>query len=312
MKTVYVFPGQGAQYVGMGMEIAKKFSLARELYERASTVLGFDLFEICQNGSTEILKQTENAQPAILVTSLACFLVVQDKLPPPMAFAGLSLGEYTALVATGSISLEEAVVLVRHRGQFMQEATANRDVTMAAIMGLDAQQIDTLCAQASKLGVCEATNYNTFDQTVVGGDTSAVLHLIDLALSLGATNAVPLNVSSAFHTSLMQPAAERLRYILADIPIRNCDIPIVANATARTVFLAEEVRQSLLKQITSPVRWVESIQKLVASGADTFIEFGPGKILSGLIQRTFKEIQPLNIEDPVSMDVTLKSLTKLD
>jgi len=307
MTTAYIFPGQGAQYVGMGVEIAEYYPQAKEIYDCASTVLGFDLLKMCRVGPTEILKQTENAQPAILVTSLACLVAAQPNLPPPVALAGLSLGEYTALVAANALDLKDAIFIVRYRGRFMQEATVKRDVAMAAILGLDAAQVESLCVLASVLGVCEVTNYNARDQFVVGGDVCAVARVIELAVAANASGAVPLAVSGAFHTSLMQPAAKRFAEVLATVPIRDTTETVITNVTAQPVCRAEEIRQFLLKQVTSPVHWALSVQNMVQDGVDTFIEFGPGRPLSSLIKRTFKEVRVLNVEDLTSMNKALES-----
>ncbi|MCC5605076.1 ACP S-malonyltransferase [Nostoc favosum] len=310
MRTAYVFAGQGAQYVGMGVQIAEHYPQAKALYDRASAVLGFDLLKMCQVGPEELLQQTENAQPAILVTSLACLLAVQPKLPQPIVMAGLSLGEYSALVAAGALEFEEAVYIVQQRGIFMKEATADQDVGMAAILGLDAAQVEALCQQTATLGLCQVTNYNAPTQTVVGGHITAVARVVELAKQAGATAAVPLAVSGAFHTRLMQPAAEHLAELLATVKLRNTVFPVISNVTAQHMCGTGEIRQLLIQQIQNPVRWVQSIQRLASDGIDTFIEFGPGHTLSSLIKRTVKGVQTLNVENSTSMDKTLEAVTE--
>ncbi|MCS7172602.1 MAG: ACP S-malonyltransferase [Armatimonadetes bacterium] len=301
MRLAYVFPGQGAQYVGMGVEVAEAHAESRALFERASQVLGFDLLELCARGPEDVLQQTANTQPAILTTSLACFVAVRPHLPPPVYVAGLSLGEYTALVAAGALSFEDAVRVVRLRGIFMQEATAGRDVAMAALLHLDAETVEEICREAATLGVCEAANYNAPDQVVVGGDRLAVEEAIRLAKARGARRSVRLPVSAPFHTSLMRPAAERLTAVLEEVPIRDPEIPVVANVTARPVHRGDEIRRLLVEQVTCPVRWAQSVRWMEAHGVDTFVECGPGRILAGLIRRQVPGARVFSVEDRASL-----------
>jgi len=301
VRLAYVFPGQGAQYVGMGVEMAEAYPESRALFERASQVLGLDLLELCARGPADLLQQTANTQPAILTTSLACLVAVRPHLPPPAYVAGLSLGEYTALVAAGALSFEDAVRVVRLRGIFMQEATAGREVAMAAILNLDAAVVEGICREAGKVGVCEVANYNSPDQVVVGGDRAAVEEAIRLARARGARRAVPLAVSAPFHTSLMRPAAERLAVVLEEIPIRDPEVPVIANVTAQPVQRGEEVRRLLVEQVTRPVRWAQSVEWMSTQGVDTFVECGPGRVLSGLIRRQVPGARVLSVEDRASL-----------
>jgi [acyl-carrier-protein] S-malonyltransferase len=304
----YVFPGQGAQYVGMGVELATDFPRARALFERASAVLGLDLLELCSQGPEEVLQRTENTQPALLVTSLACLEAVRGQVPSPQVAAGLSLGEYTALVCAGSLDFEEAVWLVRQRGQFMQEATQGRDTAMAAVLGLAWEQVERVCRQASELGVCEASNYNAPDQVVVGGDRPAVEEAVRLAKAAGARRAVLLAVSAPFHTSLMRPAAERLAAALEQVRVRDAALPVVSNVTARPVHKAEEIRRLLVEQVYTPVRWMQSVQGMAADGVDTFVELGPGTVLTGLVRRCAPGVTAVHVENRASLQKAVASL----
>lgn len=307
MTIAYVFPGQGAQYVGMGVEIADAHPRAAALFERASRVLELDLLEMCRRGPEEVLQRTENTQPAILVTSLACLVAVEGRIPHARIAAGLSLGEYSALVCAGALAFEDAVHLVRQRGLFMQEATAGRDVAMAAVLGLDAQLVEAICCEAGVLGVCEPANYNASGQTVVGGDRRAVEHAITLAKKAGARRAVLLAVSAPFHTRLMRPAAERLAGLLGAVRIEDARIPVVANVTASPVQRADEIRHLLVEQVATPVRWVQSVERMVAEGVQVFVELGPGTVLSGLIKRSAAGIRTLNVEDQASLAEVLSA-----
>ncbi|MHC5736275.1 ACP S-malonyltransferase [Nostoc sp.] len=311
MNTAFVFPGQGAQYVGMGVEIADRYPEAKVLYNRASNVLGFDLLQMCRDSSPELLQQTENAQPAIFVTNLACLAAAQTQFPEPKFLAGLSLGEYSALVAAGVMEFEDTVFLVQQRAIFMQEASINRDTKMAAIIGLDADIVEAICQQVKSIGVCQPTNYNAPNQTVIGGDARAVEQAMILAEQAGATKVVQLAVSGAFHTPLMQSAAKRLAGILATINICTPRIPVISNVTAQPITTAEHIRFLLIHQITLPVRWMTSIQHLANHGVDTFIEFGPGKTISGLVKRNFNQAKTLNVENSTSMNETLQAFQGL-
>jgi [acyl-carrier-protein] S-malonyltransferase len=307
MTIAYVFPGQGAQYVGMGVEIADTHAQAAALFARASRVLDLDLLALCRSGPEEALQQTENTQPAILVTSLACLAAVEGRTPPPAVVAGLSLGEYSALVCAGALEFEDAVRVVRQRGLFMQEATNGRDVAMAAILGLEAHRVEAICAEAEAAGVCEPANYNAPGQTVVGGDRAAVERAVDLAKEAGARRAVMLGVSAPFHTRLMRPAAERLAALLETVPIRDARVPVVANVTAAPVERAEEIRRLLVEQVAGPVRWMQSVERMVADGGRVFVELGPGAVLSGLIRRAAAGVRTLHVEDRASLAEALSA-----
>jgi [acyl-carrier-protein] S-malonyltransferase len=300
-----VFPGQGAQHVGMGGELAARFPEAREVFRRASEAAGLDLYRLCLEGPDEALKQTANTQPALLTACLACLATVPLQ---PVCAAGLSLGEYTALVCAGAIALEDAVALVRRRGQYMQDACGGLDTMMAAVVGLDGDTVREVCAAHSHLGVVEPANYNSPGQVVVGGETRAVRAALEAARTAGARRTLPLAVSAPFHTRLMAAAAERLAADLERLPIRDARIPVIANVSAAPVRTAGEIRRALLAQVASPVRWEESVRRMAADGVEVFVEVGPGTTLSGLVRRTVEDATICHIEDTASRDDALAAL----
>jgi len=304
MRFAAVFPGQGAQYVGMGRELAERFPEARAVFERASAALGFDVYRLCVDGPEEALRSTVNTQPAILVTSLACLATLPAE--PEMA-AGLSLGEYTALVCAGALLLEDAVRLVRRRGEHMEKATAGRDTMMAAVMGLTADEARALCAAHAHLGVVEPANFNSPGQVVIGGDTPAVQEVLLAARGAGARRCVPLAVSAPFHTSLMRTAAERLAADVERTPIQAARIPVVANASAAPVRGPDEIRRALLDQVASPVLWEQSVRTMEEAGVRRFVEVGPGTTLSGMIRKTVPAAV-CHVEDLASRDEAITML----
>lgn len=299
-----VFPGQGAQHVGMGCEIAERFPAARKIFERAGAAVGFDVLRLCASGPEDALRATANTQPAILVTSLACLAAFPGT---PGSAAGLSLGEYTALVCAGALEMEDAVRLVRLRGIYMEDATRGRDTMMVAVIGLDANQARALCAAHAHLGVVEPANFNCPGQVVIGGDAPAVREAARAARGMGARRTVPLPVSAPFHTSLMRPAAERLAAELARTPIRPAALPVVANASAEVVRSPEEIRRALISQVASPVLWEQSVRTLFGSGVRQFVEIGPGTALSGMIRKTVPA-ETFHIEDAASREEAVAAL----
>lgn len=308
MTIAFVFPGQGAQYAGMGKAMAETFPQARDVFRRADDVLTFPLSRLCWDGPDDALRQTENTQPAILTTSVACLAVLQSRGVTPAMAAGLSLGEYTALVCAQAMRFEDALAVVRGRGRFMQEAAEGRRTAMAAILGLDAQAVRRVCEAASPQGVVEPSNYNSPGQIVIAGDADAVQEGIRLAKAAGAKRAVLLPVSAPFHTSLMAPAARRLAEVLAGVAIQPAAIPVVSNVTAQPVAQPEEIRRRLTEQVASAVRWDESVSAMSASGATTFVEIGPGTTLSGLIRKTTPAARVAHVEDPASLEETAREL----
>jgi len=301
MSVAFVFPGQGAQYAGMGKQMAAAFAPARDAFRRADEVLGFPLSRLCWDGSDEELRRTDITQPAILATSMACLTVLQARGAAPQMAAGLSLGEYTALVCAGAFRYEDALVVVRRRGEFMQEAAAGRRTAMAAILGLDAQAVRGICRAASAQGIVEPSNFNSPGQIVIAGDEDAVHEGMRLAREAGAKRAVPLPVSAPFHTSLMRPAATRLAEALSGIPIVPATIPVVSNVTAQPVREPGDIRRLLVEQVASPVRWDESVRAMRDAGTTTFVEVGPGTTLSGLIRKTVPAARMVHVQDPESL-----------
>jgi [acyl-carrier-protein] S-malonyltransferase len=307
-KTAFVFPGQGSQYVGMGKEFYNHFPLSREVFEQVDERLGVSLSEICFNGPEEELKLTINTQPAILTTSVAILKVVEKEGVKPDFVAGHSLGEYSALVAAGSLSYTDAAWLVRQRGTFMQEAVPPGEGTMAAIMGLDQDKVEALCREVSDVGVVEPANYNCPGQIAIAGATPAVQKALILAKTYGAKRAVLLPVSGPFHSSLLRPASVKLKEVLEKVQISPARIPVVANITAEITTDPAEIRQNLIDQVSGSVRWEQSIRKLIDLGVSVFVEIGPGKVLSGLIKKIAKDAEIYNIEDMASLGETILKL----
>jgi [acyl-carrier-protein] S-malonyltransferase len=294
--TAFIFPGQGSQYVGMGKELTENFKVARETFEEADEALGFNLSGLCFNGPEEDLKLTFNTQPAILTTSIASLRVLSSETGiDPVVLAGHSLGEYSSLTAAQAIAFPDAVRTVRLRGTFMQEAVPPGEGAMAAILGLEAPEVEELCVQAAQGEVVAPANFNSPWQIVISGHAQAVARAVELALERGAKKAVMLAVSAPFHCSLMKPAAERLHDALQDIPVCDIGIPVISNADAEAYPSKEEIKNILVKQVDHPVRWEESMRELVKRGIKTVIEIGPGKVLTGLMRRITKDVKTVNL-----------------
>ena len=297
-KLAYIFPGQGSQYAGMGKDLAANFAAARKVFEEADDALGLSLSELCFEGPTEQLQLTQNTQPAILTASIASWRAMAAAgFPTPDFVAGHSLGEYSALVAAGSLSFADAVRAVRFRGQYMQEAVPVGVGAMAAVMGASLSDIERLCAEASAGEVCAPANINSPNQVVIAGNTAAIDRAIELLKAAGAKRVIKLNVSAPFHCALMMPAQERLAGDLTELEFLDLRVPLVTNADARVIDSGADARASLIKQVSSPVRWLESIELLLGREVSTFVEVGPGKVLSGLVRQISREVQCLNIED---------------
>ena len=292
-----LFPGQGSQYVGMGAELAQAFPAAREAFERADEALGFGLSALCWEGPEDDLKQTQNAQPAILVHSFAVWAVLEDALARRVKYAaGHSLGEFTAYAAADSLEFEDAVRLVRRRGELMADARAG---TMAAVVGLEPAAVEAICEQASgDSGVVVAANYNSLQQIVISGDVEAVGRAGESAKQAGAKMVRPLSVSGAFHSPLMADAEAGLREELARVDFRAPRFPVVCNATAEPVTDADTARDTLVRQLTAPVRWTDGIQRIAAAGIGRFVELGPGKVLTGLLRRIDPGLEGLSVAVP--------------
>jgi [acyl-carrier-protein] S-malonyltransferase len=308
MKIVFLFPGQGSQYVGMAKEFIENFGESKEVFETASAVLGYDLEQLCLNGPVEKLNLTENTQPALLAASIAMLVPLERRGLKAAAAAGHSLGEYTAITAAGGFELKDAVGLVQKRGRYMQEAVPAGSGLMAAILGMERQDVEKTCHEAAKNGIVAPANYNSPGQIVIAGEKTAVEKAIELAKAGGAKKVIPLAVSVPSHCALMKKAGDRLSRDLEHVRFSDLHIPIVNNADARFLREAGELKQSLIKQISSPLYWEDSINTLVADGYDTFIEIGPGKVLSGLVKRIAKNVRVLSIEDQKTMSESLTAV----
>jgi [acyl-carrier-protein] S-malonyltransferase len=295
MSLALLFPGQGSQTVGMGKALFDGSEAARQVFEEADAALGFPLSRLCFEGPEEELKLTANTQPAILTHSIAAFRDLEARFPERLegaAFAaGHSLGEYSADVAAGSLSFADAVRIVRLRGKFMQEAVPAGVGAMAAIVGLPAEQVEAACRESEQGEVVSPANFNSPEQTVIAGHAAAVARASAACTARGAKRAIPLPVSAPFHCSLMAPAREKLRPHLEDAGFQTARIPVVTNADARPAGEGASLRDALLRQVDSPVRWVESVRLLAASGVDRALEIGPGNVLSGLVRRIEKSIK---------------------
>jgi [acyl-carrier-protein] S-malonyltransferase len=297
-KTAFVFPGQGAQTVGMGKALAEKFPEVKAVFETADEALGFSISELCFEGPADQLTRTENTQPAILTMSVAVYQLVKQLGLQPIFTAGHSLGEYSALVASGSLSFQDAVRLVRQRGMFMEEAVPTGKGAMAAVMGLERDALADVCQTISGQGrTVELANLNSPGQIVISGTKEGVEQAGQLAKEKGARRVIPLQVSGPFHSSLMRPAAERLAEPLAEVKINAAVPPVVCNFSARPVEKPDEIKHALLSQVSSPVLWEDAIRWMIEQGVDTFVEIGPGNVLSGLIKKIDRRVTTLAVGD---------------
>jgi len=309
-KLAFLFPGQASQYPGMGRELAANHPAARSVFDEADRALGFSVTELCFNGSEEALKLTANTQPAILTVSVAAYRVLEENGIQPAFVAGHSLGEFSALVAAGGLEFSDAVRLVRHRGEYMQTAVPEGVGAMAAILGLAPAQVAGICRQAADGQVVAPANLNSPEQTVISGHAEAVKRAVELASAGGAKRAVMLPVSAPFHSSLMKPAAERLEVDLRAIEFHTLRVPLVNNADAEIITSGDEAREGLIRQVTLPVRWEESVRELIDQGVNTFVEVGPGRVLTGLLRQIDRSIHVFNVEDEKSLRTTLEKLAQ--
>jgi [acyl-carrier-protein] S-malonyltransferase len=296
-ETAFIFPGQGSQYVGMGKEFYDQLRVAKEVFEEADDTLRFSISSLCFQGPEEELRLTENTQPAILTTSIAALKVLQtEKGINPKFAAGHSLGEYSALVASGALSFAEAVQTVRLRGKFMQEAVPVGEGAMAAILGMEREEVEKLCEEAAAGEVLSPANFNCPGQIVIAGHLKAVQRAIEKVKQNGK-RAVLLPVSAPFHSPLMKPAGARLEKALEEISIKDLNLPVVTNVEAEINTSKEKVKALLVAQVSSPVRWEESMRRMIEEGVEQVLEIGPGKVLSGLMKRIDSTVGTGNLED---------------
>jgi [acyl-carrier-protein] S-malonyltransferase len=301
-KTAFLFPGQGSQYAGMGKGLADSYAAARRVFEEADDALGFAISRLCFDGPEDQLKLTENTQPALVTVSVAAFEVLKERGWAPDYVAGHSLGEYSALVAAGSLAFADAVRLVRNRGRYMQEAVPPGVGAMAALLRLPEGKLDAILEQAAQGEVVSAANFNSPDQVVIAGHAGAVTRAMDLAKAAGARRAVPLPVSAPFHCALMRPAQERLKTDLDATEFRDLSCPLINNWQAREVRTGAEAREGLYQQVPNPVRWVDSVRLLAGQGVERAVEVGAGGVLTGLLRGIAPSIAGLKFGEPEDLE----------
>lgn len=313
MGIAFIFSGQGSQYIGMGKELYENIPLCREVFDKGNSILDFNIKDLIFNGDKEELNITENTQPAILMTSIAAMMALEKSGVKADVVAGLSLGEYTALIAAKTLSFEDGLALVKKRGRFMQESVPVGIGKMVAVIGLPLEKLKLVVQDASNKGIVEIANYNTKNQIVIGGEKEAVEIAKDLAIKEGAKRVIELKVSGPFHTSLLEEASIKLKEELQNIKFNDPSIKIISNVTADFVNSKEDIRDLLTKQVKSSVRLSETIERMLSNGVDTFIEIGPGRVLSSFIREIAKDkeatVKIFNVEDMKSLEKTIKGVS---
>ncbi len=311
-KIGFLFSGQGSQYIGMGKDLIEKYKSSKDVFDEADEALEMDLTKMVTEGDQDELNLTENTQPAVLTTSVAALKAAEKKGLKPDVVAGLSLGEYTALVAAGALAFAAAVKLVKKRGRYMQDAVPEGKGTMAAIIGLDENKVQEAVDEARQYGIVECANFNCPGQIVIGGEIEAVEKASSLAREKGAKLVAPLKVSAPFHTSMLKPAADKLAEELKNINFEDLSVPLVSNVFAEYIEHKDHIKDILKNQVMKPVQWERSIQKMVNDGVDTFVEIGPGKTLSGFIKKIGRKekikLKIVNIEDVKSLEKAVETL----
>jgi [acyl-carrier-protein] S-malonyltransferase len=309
-KLAFLFPGQASQYSGMGRDLAENFPESRAVFEEADKALGFPVSKLCFEGPEEALKLTENTQPGILATSVAAWRALEARGVTPDFTAGHSLGEYSALVAAGALEFSAAVKLGRQRGLYMQEAVPPGEGAMAAILGLAPAEVAEICRKAAGNEVVSPANLNSPEQTVISGHAAAVKRAVEIASQAGAKRAVMLPVSAPFHCALMMPAQQRFEPDLRAAPFGPLRFPLITNVDAEIITSGEEARDALIRQITQPVLWLDSVREMIGQGVTIFVEVGPGKVLSGLLRQIDRSVRCFNVEDGASLRATLDKITQ--
>jgi [acyl-carrier-protein] S-malonyltransferase len=309
-KIAFLFPGQASQYPGMGRELAEKFPESRAAFDEADAALGFSISQLCFEGTEEALKLTENTQPAIMTVSTAAYRALEKRGVTPDFVAGHSLGEYSAVVAAGGLEFAAAVKIGRARGRYMQEAVPPGEGAMAAILGLAPAEVADICKKAADHQIVSPANLNSPEQTVISGHATAVKRAVEIASQSGAKRAVILPVSAPFHCSLMMPAQERLEPDLRAAKFSRLRFPLITNVDAEAIATGDEARDALIRQVTQPVRWLDSIHEMIEGGATIFVEVGPGKVLSGLLRQIDRSVRALNVEDAASLQATLDKIAQ--
>ncbi|HNV25553.1 MAG TPA: ACP S-malonyltransferase [Nitrospira sp.] len=304
----FLFPGQGSQSVGMGRGLYEAFPAVRAVYEEASSILGYDVAQLCFEGPVERLNLTEHTQPALLVSSAAALKALEPAGLTPLAVAGHSLGEYSAVFAAGGLSFRDTVALVQKRGRYMAEAVPPGTGLVAALLGLSADIVRAVCQEAASAGVVAAANFNSPGQVVIAGEKAAVERAIEIAKSKGCKKAIPLPVSVPVHTPLMQGAADRLAAEFDAVTWRDLTVPLINNAEAVALQRSADIRASLVRQLPSSVRWEESVQAMANMGVTTFVEIGPGTVLTGLVKRILPGAVTANVHDQKSLDAALTTV----